>query len=200
MLESVAIQQSKAADRLPLAIPMTDLLSYYDSRLLADAIMVPEGPLASPQTVFPLFEAKLIPMAYPNDPQVALISNIEAPYLAISEDQVESSVLSSVQFEHCLGSSEHRTSSGTFSTGVGHSSCIATLFFDSCVDALSVFDTSLVSLPTTEQATNLGFGIWLITSASDDFIFRESHATSPSSKTQLFAGCRICIITLECGM
>ena len=83
---------------------------------------------------------------------------------------------------------------------MGHSSCIATLFFDSPVDALSVCDTSLHPLPSTEQATNLGFGIWLITSANDDFIFRESHATAASSKIQSFAGCRICIITLECGM
>ena len=59
ILEIVAIQQSKAADRLLLAIPMTDLLSYYDPRLLADAITVPDGllltlniPLASRQTVF----------------------------------------------------------------------------------------------------------------------------------------------------
>ena len=83
---------------------------------------------------------------------------------------------------------------------MGHSSCIATLFFESSVDALSVCDTSLVSLPSTEQATNLGFGFWLITSANDDFLFRESLATAASSKTQSFAGCRICIITLECEM
>ena len=207
ILERVAIEQSKATDRLSLAIPMTDLLSYYDSRLLADAVTVPEGilmtlsiPLASRQTVFTLFEAKLIPMPYPDDPQLALKWDIEAPYLAISEDQMESSVLSEAQFEQCLGSSKYRICAETFPTEMGHSSCIATLFFDSSVDALSVCDTSLVSLPSNEQATNLGFGIWLITSANDDFIFRESHATAASSKTQSFAGCRICIITLECGM
>ena len=207
ILERVAIEQSKATDRLSLAIPMTDLLSYYDSRLLADAVTVSEGilmtlniPLASRQTVFTLFEAKLIPMPYPDDPQLALKWDIEAPFLAISEDQMESSVLSEAQFNQCLGSSKYRICSETFQTEMGHSSCIATLFFDSSVDALSVCDTSLVSLPSTEQATNLGFGIWLITSANDDFIFRESHATAASSKTQSFAGCRICIITLECGM
>ena len=37
------------------------------------------------------------------------------------------------------------------------------------VDALSVYDISFVSLPTTGQATNLGFGISLITYAADDF-------------------------------
>ena len=51
-----------------------------------------------------------------------------------------------------------------------------------------------------EPYRNLGFGIWLITSANDDFIFRESYTTAASSKTQLFASCRIYIIFLECGV
>ena len=87
----VSLRQSKAEDRLTLAIPASDLLSYYGSRLLADAITVSEGllltlnmPLASQQTVFTLFEAKLIPMPFPDDPQTALTWNIEAPYLALS--------------------------------------------------------------------------------------------------------------------
>ena len=88
-----------AADRFSLAIPMTNLLTFYDSRFCADAITVPEGllltlnlPLASRQTVFTHFEAKLFPMLYPHDLQAALVWNIEAPNLAISEDQMESSV------------------------------------------------------------------------------------------------------------
>ena len=72
ILESVIRDRAQAGDRLSLAIPMSDLLSYYDSRLLADAVTVSEGllltlniPLASRQTVFSLFEAKLIPDAVP---------------------------------------------------------------------------------------------------------------------------------------
>ena len=34
ILESLAIQQMRAADRLSLAIPMTDLLSYYNSQIV----------------------------------------------------------------------------------------------------------------------------------------------------------------------
>ena len=94
----------------------------------------------------------------------------------------------------------YRLSSETFPTEMGHSSCVATLFFDSSVDALSVCDTSFVSVPTTELAINLGLGIWLITAASDDFIFRESNATSPSSNTQSFASCRFWIIIHDCGL
>ena len=66
IMDSVSLRQSKTEDRLTLAIPASDLLSYYDSRLLTDAITVSEGllltlniPLASQQTVFTLFEAKL---------------------------------------------------------------------------------------------------------------------------------------------
>ena len=170
--ESVVIYQSKAADHLSLAIPWTNLLSYNDFRLLADAITVAEGllltfniPVISREMFFKLFEAKLIRLSFPNDPQVALIWNIEAPYLAIPEDQMEFSVLPSEQFEHCLVSSKYRFFSQTFSTEMGNSSCIATLVFDSLVDAPCVCETSLVSLPTTEKATNLGFASWLIITA-----------------------------------
>ena len=115
ILRSVAMQQTTAEDTLSLAIPMSDLLSYFDSKLLSDAITVEEGllmtlniPLAAKQTDFTVYEAKLIPMPYPDDPQSALTWNIEAPYLALSEDHMESSVLSAEQFEHCLGSSRYR--------------------------------------------------------------------------------------------
>ena len=205
ILQQVAIEQATSTVRLSLAIPMTDLLSYYDSRLLDDALTVPEGllltlkiPLASKQTVFTLFEAKIIPMPYPQDPQSALTWSIEAPYLAISEDLMESSVLTSNQFENCLGSSRYRICSETLPTEIGHSSCLATLYFDSPLDALSVCETSPIALPSIEQATNLGFGIWLITSANADFTFREVRSSSHQGPS--FPGCRICLITLECGV
>ena len=112
IMDSVSLRQSKAEDRLTLVIPASNLLSYYDSRLLADAITVSEGllltlniHLASQQTVFTFLEAKLIPMRFPDDPQTALTWNIEPPYLALSENKLESSVLSQEQFEHCLSSS-----------------------------------------------------------------------------------------------
>ena len=62
IMDSVSLRQSKAEDRLTLAIPLSDMLSYYISRLLTDAITVSEGllltlniPLASQQTVFYTF-------------------------------------------------------------------------------------------------------------------------------------------------
>ena len=85
IMDNVSLRQPKAEDRLILAIPAGDFLNYYDSRLLADAITVSgllltlNIPLASQQTVFTLFEAKFFPMLFPDDPQMALTWNIEAP-------------------------------------------------------------------------------------------------------------------------
>ena len=179
IMDIVSLRQSKAEDRLILAIPVSDLLSYYDSRLLADAITVSEGllltlniPLASQQTVFTLFEAKLIQMPFPDDPQTALTWNIEAPYLPLSESELESSVLSEEQFEHCVGSPKYRICSEAFSTQLGHPSCIATLYFFSPIDALAVCETTAFTSTSIEQAMNFDFGMWLITSANADFIFR----------------------------
>ena len=200
-VDSVSLRQSKAEDRLTLAIPASDLLSH-DSRLLADAITVSEGllltldiPFASQQTVLTLFEAKPVPMPFLDDSQMALTWNIEAPYLALSENKLESSVLSEDQFEHCLGSSKYRICSEAFPTQIGHPSCVATLYFFSTIDALAVCDTT-ITLPSIEQATNLGFGFWLITSANADFTFGVSSSLATSSSSRLFAGCHICIITL----
>ena len=134
IIDSVSFRQSKTENHLTLAIPASDLLSSYDSRLLADAIAVSEGllltpdiPLASQQTVFTLFEAKLIPMSFPDDLQMALTWNIEAPCLVLPENKLESSVLSEEQFEHWLGLSKYRICSDAFPTQIRHLSCIATL-------------------------------------------------------------------------
>ena len=139
-------------------------------------------------------------MPFPDDSESALMWDIEVPFLAISENLMESSPLSVSQVDRCLGSSRYRICSETIPTEIGHSSCLATLYFESPTEALSVCDTKIISLPTVEQATNLGFGIWLITSASNKFNFRESMASSASTKTTSFPGCNICLITLECGM
>ena len=199
IMDSVSHWQSKAEDCLTLAIPASDLLSYYDSCLLADAITVSKGllltlniPLASQQTVFTLFEAKLIQIFFASDPQTALTWNIEAPFFALSENKLESSVLSEEKFEQ-------RICSEAFPTQIGHPSGIAKLCFFNAIDTLAVCETTAITLLSIEQATNLGFGIWLITSANAAFTFRESSSLATSTSSRSFAGCHICIITLACG-
>ena len=110
ILDYVAREQMNTRDRLTLAIPMDDLLSYYNAELLTDALSVKEGllitfaiPLASRQTVFTVFTAKIVPMPQ-KDTGSAIRWKLEAPYLAVPEN----SVLSKHQLGKCLGSSNYR--------------------------------------------------------------------------------------------
>ena len=51
-----------------------------------------------------------------------------------------------------------------------------------------------------EQAKSLGFGVRLITSAHDGYSLMETSTLSSSDSTmRMFNGCRIRLISLECG-
>ena len=84
-------------------------------------------------------------------------------------------------------------------TQMSRSSCLSNLFWPNPVAALTVCETEKVILPTPERATNLGYGIWLITSASSSFSLWEYnlHEVHTPSRRE-HSGCNICIITLDC--
>ena len=75
------------------------------------------------------------------EPRMAIRWVIEAPYLAISEDQMESVTLSKDQFEACLGSARYRICHETIATQTNHPSCLATLFVSSTLKAAETCDT-----------------------------------------------------------
>ena len=61
-------------------------------------------------------------------------------------------------------------------------------------------DTEKVVLPNPERAQNLGYGIWLLTSASSDFTLSEIDMDKNGRQTNiLHKSCNICLITLKCG-
>ena len=64
-------------------------------------------------------------------------------------------------------------------TETGHGPCLATLSFKGSVEALQICDTDPIALPATEKAENLGFGVWLITSANTALF--ESNTASTTS-------------------
>ena len=206
VLDSVHDSQKHSTDRLSLAIPMKDLMSYYDAKLVYEIATVEQGllltlaiPLASRQTSFHVYSAHVIPMPQ-QDPKEALQWIIEGPYLAISQNSMETSTLTQQQLDNCLGSSTYRICHETMETHLAQSSCLATLYFHATVVALSVCQTEKVMLPTPETARNLGYGIWLIMSAKP-FTWREynlNDASLPTSEEK--EGCRLCIITLQCGV
>ena len=176
--------QSHARDRRSLAIPMDEILSYYEAQLLTDVVTIKEGllmkiaiALASRQTSFTVFHA--IPASMPQyEKDKAIMWKTEAPYLAISEDNMEIAVLTEYNLKHCLESSRYQICDEMIPTETGHGSCLATLFFKGNLDTLEVCDTEQIQLPSTE---NLGFGVWLITSATSAYTLFESDIESTTA-------------------
>ena len=206
ILENVAAEQSRSKVRRSLAIPMDEILSYYESRILRDVITVDQGllmriaiPLASKKTAFTVFRSIAVPMPQ-LEPDLAIKWNLEVPYLAISENNIETVYLTESDLSRCIGSSRYQICLDMIATETEHGSCSATLFFKGSVEALQICDTEQIALPATEKAENLGFGVWLITSATTAYtLFESETASTTSSGIIKYPGCSICIITLECG-
>ena len=134
-----------------------------------------------------------------DEPRTAIKWVIESPYLAISEDEMESITLSQTHFESCIGSSKYRVCHEPLASQANHPSCLATLFLNTSLKAAETCDTEVVFLPTQVQAENSGYGFWLITSATDAYEMREYSAESRHKAwNRLIPGCKICILTVEC--
>ena len=129
-----------------------------------------------------------------------MIWDLEADYLAVSEDGRETALVSRLDLTRCIGSSRYSICHHGLSTEGLWSSCLSLLFFGNFVQALKVCDLKQYPLPMTERAVNLKFGIWLILSSTSDFELRESDLNDTTHlSTKVYPGCRICILTLACG-
>ena len=205
ILESIHRSQRIAEDRLTLAIPMTDLLSYYDAQLVREVATLDTGilltlaiPMSSRQTAFNMYKADRISMPRTDSSQ-ALMWVTEGPYLAISEDSIERAILSRENFDNCLGSAHFKVCHESLASQLG-SSCLANLYFHNTVKVLAVCDTERYLLPSLVKAAHLGYGIWLVTSASEAFTLRAYNIDKdkiPGNKEH--PGCKFCLIALECS-
>ena len=206
ILKVVDDSQEKSDHRLTLAIPKQELLAYYESRLLLDVLTFDEGllmtraiPFASRQTAFTVYKAIVVPLPQ-IDEDMAIKWDVDAEYLAVSENLMETSLVTRDQLDKCIGSSKYRICHETLATENKDSSCRATLYFGNVMDALEVCDTVPVPVSLKVKATNLGYGIWLITSAQANFEFKEIFMDATKlAGSKTVKGCRICLITLECG-
>ena len=97
----------------------------------------------------------------------ALSWKIDTLYLEVSEDQMETAAISRGLLDKCIGSNEYQIFHESMATEIGHSSCLANLFFKGIMDAVKVYDTEKKFFPMREQAQSLGFSMWLFTSAHD---------------------------------
>ena len=156
-------------------------------------------PLASRQTVFTVYKAIVAPMPQ-LEKEYAIRWTTETVYIAISEDLRGTALVSQDQLAKCIASNKYKICHETMATETSDASCLAVLYFGSVMDAIDVCDTEAVTLPLKEKATNLGYGIWLITSASPNFKFRESYmyATTTAGSSTV-DGCQICLVSHSCG-
>ena len=206
ILDHVASEQWRKSDRLSLAIPMDEIIAYYESQLLRVVLVVEQGlimriafPLATKDSAFMVFRAIAVPMPQ-REPDLAIKWKLEAPLLAISENNKETAFLTEYDLGRCIGSSRYQICLDMIATETGHDSCLATLYFKDSVAALQVCETEQTVLPATEKAENLGFGVWLITSATTAYTLFESDTESTTSSGIVkYPGYRICIITMKCG-
>ena len=137
-----ASKQSQIRYRLSPVIPMDEILSYYEAQLLTGVITIKEGlliklviSLASRQTSSSEFHVIPVPMPhYEKDRTVKC--RTEAPYLAISEDNMETAVLTEYDMKHCISSSRYHICHEMIATETGHRSCLALLFLDAFMFAI----------------------------------------------------------------
>ena len=175
-------------------------------RLLREALVVEQGlilritiPLVLKASAFTVFRTIAVPMPQP-EPDLAIKRKVEAPYVAISENIKETAFLTDYDLGRCIGSSRYQICLAMTATETGHDSCLATLYFKDSVAALQFCESEQIVLPATEKAKNLGYGVWLITSATTAYNLFESDTESTlSSGIFKYPGCRICIIPLKCG-
>ena len=140
ILKVVDDSQEKSDSRLTLAIPK-QLLAYYESRLLLDVLTLDQGllmtmgiPFASRQTAFTVYKAIVVPLPQ-MDEDTAIKWDVEAEYLAVSENLMETSLVTRDQLDKCIGSSKYGICHETLATENKDSSCLATLFFGNTMDA-----------------------------------------------------------------
>lgn len=207
ILDTVANDpQYRVEQRLTLAIPREQIMTYYESKILTTVTVDPLGlvftlaiPLATGETSMTVYEAIIIPMPQ-NDSAKALVWDIEEKFIAISENRNELAVMTQKQLNSCVGSSTTAICYEAIATEVHPQSCIATLFIEGARDALRVCKVKTVTLPLVERAQNIKQGRWLITARSPNFAFKQMPIGENNPQLATYhAGCRSCVISLPCG-
>lgn len=206
LLEGILQLPEIRQKQMQLAIPVHDILSYYQTRLVTAVhtnelgiYVVIAIPLSKTETRMQVFKAIAVPMPQEHI-NTALKWDIETDYIAISENRLEIALLTETQLNQCIGSKNNAVCYETFATETNQNSCLATLYFKNAKDALAVCGLIKHKLPITEVARNLGLGRWLITADNPNFILRQSplDKSNPLDDTKL-PGCRSCIVELPCN-
>ena len=147
--------------------------------------------MTSKSTVMNVLHAIPIPMT-DGDTGKALVWRLEVEYMAVSDDG-ELAFIDDKELENCIGSQKFAICTKAIPTAQTYQSCMATLLYhDDELLALQRCQLDVIELPLTEKARNLGFGRWLITSASDDYTLIESAGNGSNTLARIeHPGCSL---------
>ena len=110
-------------------------------------------------------------------------------------------LLTDDELDSSIGSSRYAVCSKAIPTETSKSIFLVTLYYhDDETLALRNCQVDLADLSLTERAINLGFGRWMIRSAKVNYRLVETstNGSNPLGQRE-HMGCRVCIITLDCG-
>ena len=134
ILQSLATQQTKEDDRLTLAIPSSQILTYYETNLLTSVVVEDYGmifclavPFASESTALNLLRAITIPMPTNDTDGYASQCETEADYIAIAESTRQIALLSQPEIDLCIGSSSFSVCTNGFYLQRAEETCLGTL-------------------------------------------------------------------------
>ena len=205
VLTSIAKHQNETGSHMQLAIPISEILGYYETKILTAVrtnelglLLVIAVPMARRPVAMIVYRGHHIPMPLTHSDK-ALRWNTETEYIAVADTHDEIALMTHHQLKRCIGSQSLALCYEVMPTITTRHTCIATLFFAANDAALQACTTETISLPMHEQATHLGGGRWLILSQRTNFTLKEfSLSSSVPRALRTFEGCKSCTITVAC--
>ena len=153
ILKAVVIRQTKANERISLAIPTNQLLTYYEKGA----------------TALNLYIAIPVPMHNEGTDGYSSQYAIESDFIAIAESTHKIALLPEDEINRCVESSSFSVCINGFSLETAHDTCLGSLLIGNQFIALQKGIIKTVKLPVKEKARNIGNGKWMITSATPNF-------------------------------
>ena len=129
-------------------------------------------PLLTKNSAFTVFRANAVPIPQ-QEPDLATKWNLEALYLAISENDKETPFLTEYDLNRCNGLSGYQICLHMIATETSHDSCLATLYFKDSVATLQICGTEQILLPAVEKAEKIAYEVCLIASATTAYTLFE---------------------------
>ncbi len=205
ILQKVVLRHANGGSRLTLAIPLHNILTYYETPLIEEVDTSEAGltlsvmiPLASDATAFRVYKATPIPMPKREGESNALLYKTEAQYIAVSDNKRYTAPMTGEELSKCVGSKNYAVCLNHFATYLNPTSCLAHLKMENDDKALSYCKVENIKLPYPEQAQNLGDRQWLVIASNPHFKMRiETPGAKPEEKQM--TGCQACIVRLPCG-